>query len=80
MSGAGILDGDLVIARQQEDASDGDFVIVQVDSEDAAIKKLQGSGSEARLVAMPAGRPITAVKGERVHICGRVIELRRELY
>jgi len=61
MIDAGILDGDLVVVRQQQDANDGDIVVALVDDETATVKKLRRSGGEVRLLAMnPAYDPIVA--------------------
>ncbi len=80
MIDVGILNGDLVVVRQQEDANDGDIVVALVDDEAATVKKLQRRGGEVCLLAMnPAYAPIVAA-GERVRIHGRVIGVRRDLH
>ncbi|MCA9627428.1 MAG: transcriptional repressor LexA [Myxococcales bacterium] len=79
MTDAGILDGDLVIVRQQEAAKDGDIVVALVDDQDATIKKLKRTGSMVHLVAMnPAYDPIV-IEPDRIRIQGRVVGLRREI-
>jgi repressor LexA len=79
MTGAGILDGDLVVVRQQEDANDGDIVVALMDDESATVKKLQRQGGQVCLVAMNPAHPSNTVAGERVRIQGRVIGVRRDL-
>jgi repressor LexA len=76
---AGILDGDVVIARQQQVAENGDIVIALVDDEAATVKKFHRAGTTVSLIAMnPRYEPIV-LRGDRVHIQGKVIELRRRL-
>jgi repressor LexA len=58
MINAGILDGDLVIVRPQQEAPDGTIVVALVEDE-ATVKRLQRSAGRVRLVAEnPAYRPI----------------------
>lgn len=79
MVDAGILDGDLVIVRQQEAANDGDIVVALVDDQEATVKKLQRAGSMVHLLAMnPKYDPIVIQPG-RIRIQGRVVGLRREI-
>jgi len=79
MTGAGILDGDLVVVRQQDDAADGEIVVALVDDEEATVKKLRRAGRLVHLVAMnPAYDPIV-VDGARVRVQGRVLGVRRRL-
>ncbi len=76
---AGILDGDLVVVRQQDSASDGDIVVALVDDDEATVKKLRRDGGRVHLVAMnPAYEPIV-LGGEQVRVLGKVIGLRRHL-
>ncbi len=77
MVGAGILDGDLVVVRKQDSASDGDIVVALVDDEDATVKKLWRDEERVHLVAMnPDYEPIV-IEGDRVRVLGRVIGVRR---
>lgn len=79
MVDAGILDGDLVVVRQQDSASDGDIVVALVNDEEATVKKLRRDGGRVHLVAMnPAYEPIV-LGGEQVRVLGKVIGLRRHL-
>jgi repressor LexA len=48
MVGAGILDGDYVIARQQDAADDGDIVVALLGDE-ATVKRLRRRGGKWRL-------------------------------
>lgn len=79
MVDAGILDGDLVIVRQQDTADDGDIVVALIDEQDATVKKLQRDNGQVRLVAMnPKYEPIV-VSPDRLRIQGRIVGLRRDL-
>jgi len=58
MVNAGILDGDLVIVRPQQDAPDGTIVVALVEDE-ATVKRLDRSAGRVRLLAEnPAYAPI----------------------
>jgi repressor LexA len=58
MRGAGILDGDEVIVRQQSTAEDGDIVVATIDGE-TTLKRLRIHGRRASLVAEnPRFKPI----------------------
>lgn len=58
MIDAGILDGDLVIVKPQQDAEDGVIVVALVEDE-ATVKRLNRSGGRVRLIAEnPAYAPI----------------------
>lgn len=76
MMGAGILDGDLVVARQQQTADNGDIVVALVGDE-ATVKRLHRRG---RMVMMkpehPTMEPLT-VAPENVRIQGKVVAIER---
>lgn len=77
MSGAGILDGDLVIVRRQDTAQDGDIVVALIDGDEATVKRLRCEDGSFRLVAEnPAYAPI-AIKADQVRVQGKVVGLRR---
>jgi len=76
-----ISDGDTVIVRKQEDAENGEIVVVLVNGSDACIKRLKKfPGGIMLLSTNPAYEPITytAEEIERlpVRIMGKVVELR----
>lgn len=76
MSGAGILDGDLVVVRRQEAATPGDIVVALI-GEEATVKRFQRDGEAVRLLpANPAYSPIVT---RDAIILGRVIGLFRRL-
>ena len=79
MTGAGILPGDLVIVRQQDQAADGAVVVALVDGE-ATVKRLRTRGGLLELVAAnPEFASIVPTRPGEVRILGQVVEVRRRL-
>ena len=78
MRDAGILNGDYVLARQQETADPGDIVVAVI-GEEATVKRYHRQGSTIRL--MPeneAFRPITVdAQKESFRIAGKIVGLLR---
>lgn len=80
MIDAGILDGDLVIVRQQEAANDGEIIVALIDDQEATVKKLQRDNGQVRLVAMNRKYdPIVVSPPQTLRVRGRVIGVRRDL-
>ena len=78
-----ICDGDTVIIRCQEDAENGDTVIVTVNGNDATCKRLRKYKDGIELVPNnPAYDPIyfsnKDIIEKPVRILGKVVELRRK--
>ena len=76
-----ILDGDVVIIHQQEDAESGDIVIASVNGDDATCKRLRKFKDGIELVPNnPAYAPMffsnQEMTSKPVKILGKVIELR----
>ena len=81
MVGAGILDGDIVFVRQQEEASSGTIVVAMVGDE-ATVKTLIREGERLRLQpANPAVAPIVMGRedGRTLRILGAVVGVYRKL-
>jgi len=77
MTGAGILDSDLVVVARTERARDGDIVVALVEGE-ATIKKLgRSGGAPALLPANPRYRPIQVKNDTR--ILGRILGVFRTI-
>lgn len=77
MRDAGILGGDVVIVRRQQDAEDGDIVVALVDGE-ATVKRLRlRRGRVELLPENPAFAPIALDAKSSLALLGKVIELRR---
>jgi repressor LexA len=69
MVNAGILDGDLVVVKPQQDATDGTIVVALIDDE-ATVKRLDRSRGRVRLIAEnPSYAPI---EPERASLIGTV--------
>jgi repressor LexA len=80
MIDAGILDGDLVVVRQQEAANDGEIIVALIDDQEATVKKLQRDNGQVRLVAMNRKYdPIVVSPPQTLRVGGRVIGVRRDL-
>lgn len=78
-----IVEGDIVIVRQQPDADSGDVVIVQVNGDKATCKRLAKYSSGISLISFnPAYEPMnyTNEQIERlpVTIIGKVVENRQK--
>lgn len=76
-----IFNNDVVIVRQQDDAENGDIVIVTINGDDAVCKRLQKYNDGIALVSLnPQYEPIYLKKDEvankPVRIIGKVVELR----
>jgi repressor LexA len=80
MTGAGILDGDVVVVRRQDTADEGDIVAALLTGpaeDEATVKRLHRSGGRSQLLpANPAYQPIDMTNGQ---ILGRVVAVLRKL-
>ena len=79
MIDAGILDGDMVIIRRADTASDGDIVAALVDDEEATLKRLHHiSGRRIKLVPENHAMAPLIYAAERVRIQGVLVgQMRR---
>jgi len=71
---AGILEGDMVIVRQQETAEEGDIVVAQVEDE-ATVKRFRRK--DGRPFLEPANPNYSPIKDVPFQIVGVVVEVRR---
>ncbi|MEO1785421.1 MAG: S24 family peptidase, partial [Pseudomonadota bacterium] len=70
-------DGDLIILKRTDDASNGDIVVALIDEEEATLKRIRRKGAS---VALEAANPAfeTRIFGpDRVRIQGRLVALIR---
>jgi repressor LexA len=77
MVDAGILDGDLVVIRKQDQANTGDIIVALIDEQEATLKRFRRRGSS---IALEAANPLyeTRVLGpDRVKIQGKLVSLVR---
>jgi len=79
MVDGGILDGDLVIVRQQPTADEGDIVVALVHGEEATVKKFHRRHRHVVLVPMNCEESPIFVRGDHVHIQGKVIGVWRSM-
>jgi len=78
MSGAGILDGDVVIVRRQPAATSGDIVVALVGDE-ATVKRLRLRGGRAELHPENPAFPVIVPPAGELAVLGKVVEVRRFL-
>ncbi len=77
MIGAGILDGDYVVVRSQEDCDDGDIVAALVDGGEATVKRLRRRQGIVELAPEnDAMQPFTA---DQIDVLGKVIGVFRRM-
>ena len=81
MVNAGILDGDIVVVRRQQDAEDGDIVVALAGDDDSAteatVKRLFRDNGRVRL--QPENDALEPIYAQHVQILGRVIGVFRQL-
>lgn len=81
MIDAGILDGDIVVARHQETADRGDIVVALIDDE-ATVKRFDPGPDAIRLLPENASYSPIVVTGEdgvQFRLAGKVVGLMRQL-
>jgi repressor LexA len=76
MIGAGIFDGDLVIARQQKSANHGEIVVALVEGA-ATVKRLEKREGRMRLLAENPKVPPIEIRSEDAAIQGKVVGVQR---
>ena len=76
MKNAGILDGDLVVVRPQETASDGEIVVALVEVE-ATVKRFFQEADHVRL--QPENETMQPILVRDVRIMGKVVGLMRSI-
>lgn len=79
-----IMDGDIVVVRQQSDADTGDIVIALIDGQDGVCKKLKKIDGGIVLISIntfyePRIFTNAMIDTEPVRILGKVIEIRRAI-
>jgi repressor LexA len=79
MIDAGILDGDLVVARTQETAENGEIVVAGIPGEEATVKTFSRKGGKITLLpANPRLEPMVFNPGD-VRIYGKVVTVMRRV-
>ena len=74
MINAGILDGDFVVVRKQQDANNGDIVVAMID-DDATVKRFYRESGHIRL--QPENPSMQPILCKQVTILGKVVSLYR---
>jgi repressor LexA len=74
---AGILDGDLVVIRRQDQANTGDIIVALIDDEEATLKRLRRRGSSIALEAANPAYETRVLGPDRVKIQGKLVSLVR---
>ena len=81
MINAGILEGDLVVVRRQQDANDGDIVVALAGAdetaEDATVKRFFRENGRVRL--QPENDTLEPIYADHVQVLGRVTGVFRSL-
>ena len=77
MINAGILDGDFVVVRKQEDARNGEIVVALVGDEDATVKRFYREAGRVRL--QPENDDMPPMYPDQVTILGTVKAVLRRL-
>ena len=72
---AGILDGDVIVVREQEHAENGEIVVAMIGDE-ATVKRIYYEPHRVRL--QPENRAMQPIYADQVQIVGRVIGLYRQ--
>ena len=75
---AGILDGDMVIVKQQQSAQNGEIVVAMTDEEEATVKRFFKEKDHIRL--QPENATMEPLRYENVSILGKVIGLYRHIH
>ncbi|WP_101843969.1 transcriptional repressor LexA [Halobacillus sp. Marseille-P3879] len=75
---AGILDGDMVIVRQQTTANNGDIVVAMTEDEEATVKRFFKESNHIRL--QPENATMEPIILNDVSILGRVVGLYRTVH
>ncbi|MEY6431846.1 transcriptional repressor LexA [Thioalkalicoccus limnaeus] len=78
MRDAGILAGDIVLVRRQDNADEGTIVVALVD-EEATVKRLRYRADRIELHPANPDYPVLVPDPKTLRILGRVVEIRRYL-
>jgi repressor LexA len=76
---AGILDGDFVVARQQQVADNGDIVVAGIPGDEATVKTFKKSGNSITLVPANSSMKPMQFSSDEVTVFGKVVTVMRSL-
>ena len=74
---AGILDGDFVVVRGQDQAADGEIVVALVDGGEATVKRFFKEADHVRL--QPENKAMEPIRTRNVRVLGRVVGVFRKV-
>jgi repressor LexA len=77
MVDAGILDGDTVVIRRQDNANTGDIVVALIDEDEATLKRFRRRGSSIALEAANPAYETRVLGPDRVKVQGKLVSLVR---
>jgi repressor LexA len=81
MINAGILDGDIIVVRRQQDARDGEIVVALAgddeSADEATVKRFFSENGRVRL--QPENDALEPIYAKHVQILGKVIGVFRQL-
>ena len=75
---AGILNGDMVIVKQQNSADNGDIVVAMTEEEEATVKRFFKESNKIRL--QPENATMDPLIFDRVSILGKVVGVFRQMH
>ena len=76
---AGILDGDFVVARQQNVADNGDIVVAGIPGDEATIKTFKKNGRSVTLIPANSSMKPMEFDADEVQIFGKLVTVMRRL-
>lgn len=74
---AGINDGDVVVIRETQNASNGDIVVALVEDQEATLKRFRQNGSTIALEPANAAMSPQVYRDDQVKVQGRLVGLIR---
>jgi repressor LexA len=76
---AGILDGDFVVARQQQVAENGDIVVAGIPGDEATIKTFKKTGKTITLIPANESMKPMVFDADEVQVFGKLVTVMRKL-
>jgi repressor LexA len=76
MIDAGIMDGDIVVLRQQDTAENGEIVVAMTDENEATLKRIYYEPDRVRL--QPENPTMAPIYVDNVTVLGKLVALIRQ--
>ena len=76
MIDAGIMDGDIVVLRQQDTAENGEIVVAMTDEDEATLKRIYYEADRVRL--QPENPTMSPIYVKRATVLGKLVALIRQ--